>query len=259
MTNVRHLIQRTAARLLRPRPILDGATSNGDKPASVPRHVVIIPDGNRRWAKSRGLPAIEGHRRGAQAVEDLVWGCRASGVSVLTLWGFSTENWKRSGDEVEYLMDLFLDFLHRVESSLHSERVRFMHLGRKDRLPAALSAEIARLERETADYGDYYLNLCLDYGGRDEIVRAVRRAMAAGVDADKLDEETLAEFLDTAGLPDPDLIIRTSGEFRLSGILPFQSVYSELAFVPVHLPDMTRDILDSIFEDYARRKRRFGE
>jgi undecaprenyl diphosphate synthase len=220
---------------------------------------VIIPDGNRRWAKARGLPAIEGHRKGAEVVEGLVWRCRDAGVKVLTLWGFSTENWGRAKDEIEYLMDLFVEFLTSVEGHMHSEQVRFRHLGRKDRLSAELLAVIQRLETETAEHTKYNLNVCIDYGGRDEVIRGVKRALDAGVAVEELDEEKLAAFLDTGGLPDPDLIIRTSGEHRLSGILPFQSVYSELAFVPIHLPDMTKEVLEEIFDEYAQRKRRYGK
>lgn len=261
---LQRFVRRTAAAWLpRRRPSPNGKTATNGNAAAVnggaPRHLVIIPDGNRRWARDKNMPAIEGHRRGAAVVEDLVWQCRDSGVLVLTLWGFSTENWKRSPDEVEALMDLFVEFLNRVEKHLHSERVRFRQIGRKDRLPERLSRLIERIENETADYSDYYLNLCLDYGGRDEILRAVKRAIQDGVDPESLDEATLAGYLDTADIPDPDLILRTSGEVRLSGVLPFQSVYSELAFVEVHLPDMTKEMLLSIFEDYSRRQRRFGQ
>jgi undecaprenyl diphosphate synthase len=261
---LQRLVRRTAAAWLpRRKPSRNGKTAtNGTRAeatGAAPHHLVIIPDGNRRWARDKKMPALEGHRRGAAVVEDLVWQCKDSGVKVLTLWGFSTENWQRSPDEVEGLMDLFVEFLQRVEKHLHNERVRFRQIGRKDRLPERLSMLIARIEAETAEYSDYYLNLCLDYGGRDEILRAVRRAIEAGVDPESLDEETLAGYLDTAGIPDPDLILRTSGEVRLSGVLPFQSVYSELAFVDVHLPDMTKDMLLSIFDDYAQRQRRFGK
>jgi len=253
------LIRRTAVMLPRSRPSPNGKDSKLDHHPAAPRHLVIIPDGNRRWAKARGVPAFEGHRKGARVVEDLVWRCRDAGVKVLTLWGFSTENWGRDEDEIEYLMELFVKFLTSVEGDMRSEQVQFRHLGRKDRLPAELLTVIERLEKETADHTNYYLNVCIDYGGRDEILRAVKRALNAGVTAEELDEENLEEYLDTGGLPDPDLIIRTSGEYRLSGILPFQSVYSELAFVPLHLPDMTKEVLEEIFDEYAQRRRRYGK
>ena len=225
----------------------------------VPRHLVIIPDGNRRWAKGNGVSKAQGHRKGAEVVENVVWQCRDWGVRILTLWGFSTENWERPSDEVRYLMDLLGEFMERIEDDLHAEEVRFRHLGRKDRLPARLLETIERAEVSTREYEEYSLNLCLDYGGRDEIVRAVQRMLADGVAPEDITEEGLAERLDTAGLPDPDLIIRTSGERRLSGILPWQSVYTELAFIDEHLPDLTPDILRRVFEDYSGRQRRFGK
>lgn len=253
------LIRRTAVMLPRNRPSPNGKNSGINHHPAAPRHLVIIPDGNRRWAKAHGVPAFEGHRKGAEVVENLVWSCRDAGVKVLTLWGFSTENWGRAKDEVGYLMDLFVEFLTSVEDDMLSERVHFRHLGRKDRLPDNLLTVIRRLEEKTVDHTNYYLNVCIDYGGRDEIIRAVKRALEAGVTADELDEDKLGAYLDTGGLPDPDLIIRTSGEYRLSGILPFQSVYSELAFVPLHLPDMTKEVLEEIFDEYAQRRRRYGK
>jgi undecaprenyl diphosphate synthase len=225
----------------------------------VPHHLVIIPDGNRRWAKGNGVSKAQGHRKGAEVVENVVWQCRDWGIRVLTLWGFSTENWERPDDEVQYLMDLMGEFMERIEEDLHENEVRFRHLGRKDRLPERLSEIIDRAESTTRDYETYNLNLCLDYGGRDEIVRAVQEMLAAGVAPEDVTEERIAEHLDTAGLPDPDLIIRTSGEMRLSGILPWQSVYTELAFIDEHLPDFTPEILRRVIEDYSSRQRRFGK
>ncbi len=224
----------------------------------VPNHLVIIPDGNRRWAEGNGVSKAQGHRRGAEVVERIVWQCKDWGVRVLTLWGFSTENWERPSDEVRYLMDLMGEFMERIEGDLHENEVRFRHIGRKDRLPERLLGIIRRAESTTVDYSAYALNLCLDYGGRDEIVRAARELIEAGARPEAVTEEALAARLDTAGIPDPDLIIRTSGERRLSGILPWQSVYSELAFVEEHLPDLTPEILRRVFEDYSQRQRRFG-
>jgi undecaprenyl diphosphate synthase len=224
----------------------------------VPHHLVIIPDGNRRWAKGNGVSKAQGHRKGAEVVENIVWQCRDWGVRVLTLWGFSTENWERPSDEVRYLMDLLGEFMERIEDDLHENEVRFRHLGRKDRLPPRLLEIIERAEGKTTEYSAYCLNLCLDYGGRDEIVRAARELLAEGAASEEITEERLGEHLDTAGVPDPDLIIRTSGERRLSGILPWQSVYAELAFIDEHLPDLTPDILKRVFEDYSQRQRRFG-
>ncbi|OFW63292.1 MAG: di-trans,poly-cis-decaprenylcistransferase [Actinobacteria bacterium RBG_13_63_9] len=226
---------------------------------SVPEHLAIIPDGNRRWARAHGLPEAEGHRRGAEVVENLMWQCRDWGVSVLTFWGFSTENWERSDTEVGYLMDLFTDLIKRNVSELERNSVRFRHLGRRDRIPKRLRAAIDDAERRTRECSDFHFNLCLDYGGRDEIVRAVRCIVEEGLGPDGITEQTLGEHLDTRGLPDPDLIVRTSGELRLSGILPYQSVYTEFAFVDKHFPDMTADVLREVFQDYSGRKRRFGK
>lgn len=191
-------------------------------------------------------------------VESLLWQCRDWGVSVVTFWGFSTENWERSDTEVRYLMDLFTDLIKRNVSELVRSDVRFRHLGRRDRIPRRLRAAIENAERRTRGCSGYHFNLCLDYGGRDEIIRAVRRIMEEGVEADDVTEQTLSERLDTQGLPDPDLIVRTSGELRLSGILPYQSVYSEFAFVEEHFPDMTAEVLREVLEDYSSRERRFG-
>ena len=224
-----------------------------------PHHLVIIPDGNRRWAEGNGVPKVQGHRKGAEVVDSIVWQCRDWGVRILTLWGFSTENWERPSDEVRYLMDLISEFMERIEADLHENEVSFRHLGRKDRLPRELLEIIARAEESTRDYDQYSLNLCLDYGGRDEVVRAVQKMLDAGVAPHDVTETKLAQYLDTAGIPDPDLIIRTSGEMRLSGILPWQSVYTELAFIEEHLPDLTPDILKRVFEDYSSRQRRFGK
>jgi undecaprenyl diphosphate synthase len=156
-------------------------------------------------------------------------------------------------------MDLLAEFMDRIEEDLHENEVRFRHLGRKDRLPPKLLETVERAEASTRDYKQYCLNLCLDYGGRDEIVRAVRELMVAGATPDEVTEDAVRAHLDTADMPDPDLIIRTSGEMRLSGILPWQSVYSELAFIEEHLPDLTPDILRRVFEDYSNRQRRFGK
>ncbi len=191
-------------------------------------------------------------------VENLLWQCRDWGVSVVTFWGFSTENWERSDTEVRYLMDLFTDLIKRNVPELVRSDVRFRHLGRRDRIPKHLRAAIENAERRTRGCSSYHFNLCLDYGGRDEIVRAVRRIVEEGVQADDVTEQTLSEHLDTQGLPDPDLIVRTSGELRLSGILPYQSVYSEFAFVEKHFPDMTAEVLREVLEDYSSRERRFG-
>lgn len=257
---IRSWIRGVAGILQQPKePVRRSPADPLDRSIQVPEHLVIIPDGNRRWARAHGLSDAEGHRHGAQVVEELIWQCRDWGVSVLTFWGFSTENWNRANKEVRYLMDLMAEFLVRTLPDLEKNQVRFRHFGRKDRIPKQLYRAIEDAEEQTKQYSAYRFNLCLDYGGRDEIVRAVGRIIDTGLRREEVTEETFSSFLDTDGLPDPDLILRTSGESRLSGILPYQSVYAELAFVDEHFPDLTADILRRVFEDFSRRERRFGQ
>lgn len=257
---IRGWIRGVAGMLQRPKPASRRPLAEPlDPSVQVPRHLVIIPDGNRRWADAHGLSKTEGHRRGAEVVEELIWQCRDWGVAVLTIWGFSTQNWNRPKKEVSYLMDLMAEFLERNVSDLEENQVRFRHLGRRDRIPERLRRAIERAEERTSQYSAYRFNLCLDYGGRDEIVRAIGRIIDTGMRREELTEETFSEFLDTHGLPDPDLMLRTSGERRLSGILPYQSESTELAFVDEHFPDLNGDILRRVFEDYSRRERRYGE
>jgi undecaprenyl diphosphate synthase len=225
---------------------------------AVPRHLVIIPDGNRRWARQHGLSDNDGHRRGAEVLEDLLWQCRDWGIEVLTFWGFSTENWERDKNEVNYLMRLVRRFLRRNMDELVTQQVRFRHLGRRDRIPHTVRKAIELVEDRTQAFSEYCLCLCLDYGGRDEIVRAMRRILEKAIAPSLLDEGMVGSFLDTVGLPDPDLILRTSGEHRLSGILPYQGVYSELAFVDEYFPELTAERLRGVLRDYSARTRRFG-
>lgn len=225
----------------------------------IPKHVVIIPDGNRRWAKRHGLHPWKGHEAGAERFKDLMEHFKDSGMKILTTWGWSTENWKRDPKEIDMIMKLFVNFLKKEKKCLIDNKVQFRHFGRKDRLPKNLVKEIEKLERETRAYEpEFYYNAALDYGGRDEILRAVKRMVREGVDFEKLDEEMFSSYLDTAGLPNPDLIIRTSGEQRLSGIMPWQGIYAELYFAQVDFPDFTADEFDKAFDSYAKRERRFG-
>jgi undecaprenyl diphosphate synthase len=230
-------------------------------PEPVPRHVVLIPDGNGRWAREHGRPVPEGHLQGARAVEAFLRVCRDWGVAVATVWAFSTENWGRSRREVDAIMRLVGIYLRRNRETFRREGMRFRHIGRRDRLAEGypkLSRLLTDLEEETAAYPRHTLNLALDYGGRDETLRAVARLIEQGPPAAEVSWERLAAQLDTAGQPDPDLIIRTSGESRLSGVLPLQSVYAELVFVPRLLPDMKDDDFRDAIREFARRSRRFG-
>jgi undecaprenyl diphosphate synthase len=223
----------------------------------VPRHIVIIPDGNRRWAKSRMMKPWEGHIKAGshENLFPLLKKARGLNIEYLSLWGFSTENWKRDKKEVDILMNLFTKTIKKSSQEFHKEKIRFRHLGRKDRIPKELLIEIEKLEKETSDYNDFNFQLCIDYGGRDEIIRAVNKLVKKGVE---INEENLAKSLDTAEIPDPDLIIRTGGEKRLSGIMPFQSDYAELYFTDKYFPDFNADDLGLAVEDFSARKRNFG-
>lgn len=221
-----------------------------------PKHVAIIPDGNRRWAKERGLPAFEGHRRGFEITPKLVRAAREMGIHTLTIWAFSTENWNRSKEEVAYLMKMYEWFVDRHLGEAKKEGARIYHLGRKDRIPKRLAEKMARAERETVDNDKYVLNIALDYGGHDEILRAIGRMNGEK----KLTEDEFADFLDTKGQPYPyvDLVIRTSGEQRTSGLFSWQAAYSEFYFEKEHFPDFTPDKLRAAVIDYGQRSRRLG-
>ncbi len=225
----------------------------------LPQHVVIIPDGNRRWAAQRGLPAEYGHRRGAEVALDLLWQCKDWGIPVLTFWAFSTDNWNRNPAEVNSLLEMLTEFLRSNISQLRENRVRFRHLGRKDRIPNALAIALQEAEHETCSFSDYAFNLALDYGGQDEILRAIRGIVDLNIQSEHINSDTVRAFLDTKDIPDPDLIIRTSGETRLSGIMPYQSIHSELLFLNVHFPDLSSSVLRGALEEFARRRRSYGK
>ena len=223
----------------------------------IPEHIAIIPDGNRRWAKERSLSTFEGHKKGYQVGIEVARACRQFGIHTLTFWGFSTENWQRSKEEVAYLMRIYEMFIDQHLAEAKRDGVRIIHLGRKDRLPKRLIEKLKKAEKETVGNTKHIFNLALDYGGRDEIVRAINKWHSK----EKITEDEFAKFLDTAGqpYPYPDLIIRTSGEKRLSGFLPWQGEYAELYFFKKHFPDLTpADIKKAILE-YSRRERRFGK
>lgn len=227
-----------------------------------PAHVAIIMDGNGRWAQSRGLPRLAGHRRGADRVREIVESCPDLDITHLTLFAFSTENWKRPIAEVMGLMRLFRRYIKKEGARLVAEGVRVRFIGGRDPLDADLQALMAGLEAQTVDNDRLHLTVAINYGGRDEIVRATRRvaeAVRAGtLRAEDITPETIAAHLDTAGLPDPDLILRTSGECRVSGFLPWQAAYSEYAFVETRWPDFTAEMFATQVRSFGRRERRFG-
>ena len=222
------------------------------------KNIAIILDGNARWAESRSLPIAEGHRAGTRAVRRTVEAAIDLGVRSLALYAFSTENWTRPTDEVDDLMEIFDETIDRELPELAKEGVRTRFIGRRDRAPDALREKMQRLEAETAANDRLQLWIAFDYGGRAEIVEAVRRLLAAGTDPDSVDEEVLRASLYAPEMPDPDLVIRTSGEFRMSNFLLWQSAYAELVFVDRLWPEFGEEDLRGALEAYARRRRRFG-
>jgi len=221
----------------------------------------MILDGNRRWARARGLDSWKGHFYGYKALEKLAESARRLGVHTFTVWAFSTENWERPQKEIDAIMDIFRRGLKEKEKEFHKDRVALIHLGRKDRLPEDIRVQLTRIEAETAKYKSHNVfNLAVDYGGRDEILRTVKKIVEDGVPAEKIEEKLFEGYLDTHNqpYPNPDLFIRTSGEQRTSGLFPWQIVYAEYYFEPEHLPDFTPDKLKAAILDYSRRRRRFG-
>ncbi len=224
----------------------------------VARSVAIIMDGNGRWAESRGLPVAEGHRAGTKALRRTVEAAIDLGIESLTVYAFSTENWTRPHDEVDDLMEIFHETIDRELPDLCKQGVRTRFIGRRDRAPDLLRQRMADLEAETAANSRLDLWIAFDYGGRAEIVDAARRLVVDGVAADAVDEEALARRLYAPELPDPDLLIRTSGELRVSNFLLWQLAYAELVFVDTLWPDFGDDDLRTALDQYARRRRRFG-
>lgn len=223
------------------------------------RHLGIIMDGNRRWAKRRGLSALGSHRRGYEVFKKIAEACLDRGIEILTVYAFSTENWNRSKKEVAYLMSLLELALHKEITDLHQKGVRVVVIGRVDELPRRLQQQIRQAMQLTARNTRGTLQLAINYGGRCEIVDAVKRIVGAKIPPTSITEETVSDALYTSGQPDPDLIIRTSGEQRMSGFLPWQTVYSELCFVNKPWPQFTEKDLDEVLVEFQRRQRRFGE
>ena len=227
-----------------------------------PKHIAIIMDGNGRWAKQRGLPRTAGHSAGAEAFRRIANYCRTLGVRYLTVYAFSTENWKRSEEEVGGIMRLLGAYLKEALRDMEKNHVRFRFFGDLSRLSPDLQKLCLDAQSRSAAYDEVQVNFCLNYGGRDEIIRAVR-AYAADVvagkcTADSLTEEAFANYLDSAGVPDPELVIRPSGELRVSNFLPWQTVYSEFVYMNVLWPDFGPEDLDSAISEFHRRNRRFG-
>ncbi len=230
----------------------------GLDPATVPQHVAIIMDGNGRWARQRNLPRVAGHRAGAENIRRIVESSIRFGVKHLTLYAFSTENWNRPSDEVSALMTILGEVLERETPKLHAEGVRINHLGRLDGMSRHLQQGILRATEQTRNNTRLTLNVCFNYGGRLEIVDAVRKIIASGIPADQITEETISHNLYCVESPDPDLIIRTAGEQRLSNYLIWQAAYSEYWFTPLFWPDFGKDEFLHSLREYSLRLRKFG-
>ncbi|TCL09262.1 undecaprenyl pyrophosphate synthetase [Shimia isoporae] len=236
--------------------------SKDDAPAAGPRHVAIIMDGNGRWAQARGRPRLFGHHAGAKRVKEIVRACPDLGVKYLTIFGFSTENWKRTQSEVAGLMSLFRQYIRKEARALQAEGVRVRFIGDRPRLDEKLRELMDELEALTQDNDGVHLTIALNYGGRDEVARATQRLAQDVADGrlkpEDVGEETLPKYLDTHVLPDPDLVIRTSGEARISNFLLWQSAYAEYEFIDTLWPDFTREVFRDLVRSYSTRDRRFG-
>jgi undecaprenyl diphosphate synthase len=229
-----------------------------DSVQMVPRHVAIIMDGNGRWAAARGLPRVVGHREGTKAVRRTIEAAIGQGVKYLTLFAFSSENWQRPEEEVTDLRGLLLQFLRSELQEMHEAGVRLRVIGEQARFGPNIAAELAAAEAKTAANEKLTLLMALSYGGRAEIVAAARQAIAEGLEPEALTEQKFASYLATAGVPDPDLLIRTSGEQRLSNFLLWQTAYAELVFVDVLWPDFGEQDFAGAVRKFAMRERRFG-
>ena len=229
-----------------------------EEPLKIPTHVGLIMDGNGRWANAKGLPRLAGHRAGVENLRGVITAGIKFGVKHLTFYAFSTENWNRPRDEVFGIMDLLAEFIDRETEPLHKEGVRILHIGHLDRLRPSLVEKIKYAIALTKDNRKITVQLAFNYGGRDEITTAVRKIVAAGTKPEDVTETLISRNLFTAGIPDPDLIIRTSGEMRTSNFLMWQSAYAEWVFPNTYWPDFNEEVFREMLREYSRRNRRFG-
>ena len=228
-----------------------------DKNLKIPEHVVITCDGNRRWAKAKGLPTIMGHREGIKNIEKLLDAARDLGIKHISCWVLSSENLlKRSKDEIDNMMNLAREFSTKYKKKCMEENIKYRHIGRKDRLPEDIIKDITEVEETSKDNTGLNFSLIIDYGGRDEIVRTFKKMVEKGVE---ISEKTITQHLDTAELPDPDLMIRTGAQTRLSGLFPWQSVYSEFYFSDKMFPAFNAEDLQEAVEYFSNIKRNFGK
>ena len=228
----------------------------------VPNHIAIILDGNGRWAKKRGMPRSFGHVKGCENLEDICEVAKELGVKYLTVYAFSTENWKRSKEEVDGLMKLFRNYLKKCIKLADKNKMRVRVIGEVSAFDQDIQESIARLEQYSQKYDEIYFQIALNYGSRDEIIRGIRKLAQDAADGkvkpEEIDEHVFDNYLDTAGIPDPDLMIRTSGELRLSNFLLWQMAYTEFYFTDIYWPDFDREELIKAFEKYNKTERRFG-
>jgi undecaprenyl diphosphate synthase len=229
-----------------------------DLPERVPYHLAIIMDGNGRWAKERGKPRHEGHRAGTENLRRILRACTEFGIKILTIYAFSTENWGRPPAEVAFLMRILETVIDRELNDLHANGVQLRHLGHLDALQDHLQAKVRQAIEKTRNNDRLILNVAFNYGGRDEIVHAVRRIVADGIPAEQVDETLISYYLSTGGQSDPDLIVRTSGEMRVSNFLIWQGAYAEYVVTPTYWPDFDKEELRKALFEFARRERRFG-
>jgi undecaprenyl diphosphate synthase len=232
--------------------------SSDDIALAVPRHVAIIMDGNGRWAARRGLPRVAGHERGTDNIRPITFAAGDLGIKYLTLWAFSTENWRRPADEIQGIMRILGDVIERETEELHRQGAQLRHIGSLEGLEPELRQSVLDAIELTRNNDKLVLTLAFNYGGRQEIAHAIQSIVASGIAPDDITDEVIAKHLYTRDLPDPDLVIRTSGEYRMSNFLLWQAAYAELFFSPVLWPDFGPDELKEAVRDYGRRERRFG-
>ncbi len=231
---------------------------NTEMPEGIPTHIAIIMDGNGRWALARGLPRLAGHRAGTENLRRVIEACIEFGIRYLTIYAFSTENWGRPSEEVDGLMKIFADVIDNELQELHDQGVQLRHLGRLDRLEPGFREKVVKALEFTRHNSRLILNIAFNYGGRDEIVNAIQCMIRDGVKPDSVSVDLVNQYLFTAGVPDPDLIIRTSGELRGSNFLIWQGAYSEWYFPPVYWPDFDKEQLRLALEEFKHRERRYG-
>jgi undecaprenyl diphosphate synthase len=232
--------------------------NNSIKKPSIPAHVAIIMDGNGRWAKQRGLPRLAGHQAGTENLRRTIRACVELGIRYLSIYAFSTENWGRPKEEVEGLLRILESVIEKELNELHKEGVQLRHIGRLEKLPEALRKKVENAIELTRDNSTLTVVVAFNYGGRDEIVYAVEKMIKEGIKVDDVSEALISQHLFTAGIPDPDLIIRTSGEMRLSNFLIWQAAYSEYYVTPAYWPDFDKSELQKAIDAYCQRSRRFG-